>query len=84
MIKVLGTGCTNCHTLKARAQEVIDELGFDAQVVEVTDMRDITAYGILQTPGLVIDETVVGYGGVPDKTQLSQLIIDAAARAEEA
>jgi small redox-active disulfide protein 2 len=82
VIKVLGTGCPNCRTLKSRAREVVDELGLDAEIVEVTDMRDIAAYGVMQTPGLVIDERVVGYGGVPDKPQLNQLIIDAAARAD--
>ena len=74
VIKVLGTGCTNCKQLKRLASEVIDELGLDAQVEEVTDTATIMGYGVMSTPGLVIDEKVVGYGGVPSKAQLTQLI----------
>ena len=78
VIKVLGTGCANCKALKALAAEVIAELAIDGQVIEVSDIPTIMSYGVLQTPGLVIDEKVVGYGGVPSKAQLIQLIRQAA------
>lgn len=74
VIKVLGTGCANCKKLKAMSAEILDEQGIDGEVVEVNDLSDIMSYGVMQTPGLVIDEKVVGFGGVPSKAQLRQLI----------
>ncbi len=73
-IKVLGTGCTNCKRVKMLAAEVIEELKLDATVVEVTDISAIMGYGIMSTPGIVINEKVVGSGGVPTKAQMVQLI----------
>ncbi len=74
VIKVLGTGCVNCKRLKRLANEVVAELDVQATILEVTDIPTIMKYGIMQTPGLVIDEKLVGYGGVPNKAQLAQLI----------
>jgi len=76
-IKVLGTGCTNCKRAKTLAAEVIKELQVDATVVEVTDIPTIMGYGIMSTPGIVINEKVVGSGGVPTKQQMAQLIQNA-------
>ncbi|MCB0064947.1 MAG: thioredoxin family protein [Caldilineaceae bacterium] len=73
-IKVLGTGCANCQRTKALAAEVIEELHIDATVVEVTDIPTIMGYGVMSTPGIVINEKVVGSGGVPTKQQMMQLI----------
>jgi len=73
-IKVLGTGCAKCKQAKALAAEVIKELKLDATVVEVTDIPTIMGYGVMSTPGIVINEKVVGSGGVPSKQQMVQLI----------
>lgn len=73
-IKVLGTGCANCKRTKALVAEVVKELKVDATVVEVTDLPTIMGYGIISTPGIVINEKVVGSGGVPTKQQMVQLI----------
>lgn len=73
-IKVLGTGCANCKRTKAVVAEVVKELRVDATVVEVTDLPTIMGYGIMSTPGIVINEKVVGSGGVPTKQQMVQLI----------
>lgn len=78
IIKVLGTGCANCKRTKAIIAEVIAELGADAQLVEVTEIPEIMAYGVMSTPGIVINEKVVGSGGVPTKQQVTQLIQQAA------
>ncbi len=79
IIKILGTGCANCKRTKALAAEVVQELGIDATVEEVTDIPTIMGYGIMSTPGIVIDEKVVGYGGVPTKQQFIQIIQQASA-----
>ena len=78
IIKVLGTGCPNCQRTKALAAEVVKELNIDAEIQEVKDLPSIMGYGIMSTPGIVIDEKVVGQGGVPSKAQMAQLVRQAA------
>jgi small redox-active disulfide protein 2 len=76
-IKILGPGCARCHQLEKTTREVVKELGIDAMVEEVKDMRQIITYNILTTPALVIDEQVVSSGKVPTKAEVTQLIITA-------
>lgn len=76
VIKVLGPGCMNCKTLERRAQEAVAALRVPAIVEKVEDMRLIATYGILRTPGLVIDEQVVASGRVPAVDEIQQLIQD--------
>jgi small redox-active disulfide protein 2 len=64
-IEVLGPGCDNCRRLEKNAREAIAMAGVEAEVVHVTDPREIVAHGILSTPGLVIDGRIVSYGRVP-------------------
>ena len=78
-IKVLGTGCTNCKKTKAVVAEAIKDLGLDVSVVEVQDIPSIMAYGVMSTPAIVIDETVVSTGRVPAKSQVMQMIRQAQA-----
>ena len=73
-IKVLGPGCMNCKTLANRALEAVQQLGMSASVEKVEDIKAIAAYGILRTPGLVIDEQVVSYGKVPSVEEIKALI----------
>ena len=73
-IKVLGTGCPNCQTLEKTAREVVEELGIDASVTKEEDIMKIMAYGILHTPGLVVDEKVVLSGRVPSKKEVKELL----------
>ncbi len=64
IIKILGSGCKNCITLKKNTEEAVKEKGIEADIVKVEDYKDIVAYGVLQTPALVIDEKVVSFGKV--------------------
>ena len=76
-IKVLGPGCTRCHTLEKTVKEVVNELQIDATVEEVKDMAKIIEYPILTTPGLVINEQVVSSGKALNKKEVMHLIVTA-------
>jgi small redox-active disulfide protein 2 len=73
-IKVLGPGCRNCVTLEARTREALDQLGLDAEVEKVTDPAAIVGYGVLSTPGLVVDGELLLAGKVPSVRQLTGLL----------
>jgi len=78
IIKVLGPGCKNCTALSENTKAALKETGIDAEVVKVQDFKDIAAYGIMSTPGLVIDEKVVSYGKVLKPQEIAVLIKKAA------
>ena len=73
-IKILGPGCARCHQLEKTTKEVVKELGIEATVEEVKDIKKITEYPILTTPGLVINEELVCSGRVPTKAEVTHLI----------
>jgi small redox-active disulfide protein 2 len=73
-IKVLGPGCRNCVNLEARTREALDALGLHAEVEKVTDPGAIAGYGVLATPGLVVDGEVVVAGKVPTVRKLEELL----------
>jgi small redox-active disulfide protein 2 len=73
-IKVLGPGCNNCVTLEARTREALDGLDQDATIEKITDTAQIMSYGIMSTPGLVIDGKVVVSGRVPSVRKLTELM----------
>ena len=76
-IKVLGPGCAKCHQLEQTTREVVKELGIDAEIDYVKDIKKIMEYPILTTPGLVIDEKLVCSGRVPSKAEVSTFITTA-------
>jgi len=73
-IKVLGPGCMNCKTLEKRIQIALQELGINAVVEKVEDYEKIALYGILRTPGLVVDEKVAHSGSVPTVEKLKEIL----------
>ncbi|MFB0957942.1 MAG: thioredoxin family protein [Clostridiaceae bacterium] len=73
-IKILGTGCANCKKLEANAREAIKELGLDAEVEKVEDLREIVGYGVMRTPALVVNETVKVLGKVATVEEIRQLL----------
>lgn len=75
IIKVLGPGCINCRTLERRTIEALQQINLTAKVEKVYDLDSIVSYGIMRTPGLVIDEKVVWQGGVPTVEKIKGLII---------
>jgi small redox-active disulfide protein 2 len=71
-IKVLGTGCANCRNTIALIDQVAKAKGVAVALGKVEELRDIMAYGILSTPGVVIDGKVVHAGGVPSRDKVEQ------------
>ena len=76
-IKVLGSGCANCKRVEQIVRKIVTEMNLEAQVIKVTDYNDITAYNILSTPGLVINEKVVSYGRIPSPAEVTTWITNA-------
>ena len=83
-IKILGPGCARCHQLEQMAREVVKELGIDASIEDVKDMKKIMGYPILTTPGLVINEKLVCSGIVPSKAEVITFITTTMVNQEEA
>jgi small redox-active disulfide protein 2 len=73
-IKVLGPGCRNCVTLERVTREAVETLGIDAEIEKVTDYAAIAGYGVMSTPGLVVDGEVVLYGRVPTAAQVREIL----------
>lgn len=74
IIKILGIGCSNCIRLEENTRTALKNLGLTAEIVKVKDMVDIATYGIMRTPGLVIDEKVVSYGKVLNVQEVMALL----------
>lgn len=76
-IKVLGSGCPNCQKLAEMCQEVVAENNIEAQIEKITDINKFTEYGLLITPGLVINEKLISSGKIPTKSAITHWIEDA-------
>lgn len=73
-IKVLGTGCARCKNLELSTRQAAQELGLSATIEKVEDMQKIMEYGIMRTPGLVVDGKVILSGQVPRVDELKVLL----------
>jgi small redox-active disulfide protein 2 len=69
-VKVLGPGCANCKATHKLVEEVARAKGVEIALEKVEDMAQIMTYGILSTPGVVIDGQVVHAGGIPDRKKV--------------
>lgn len=74
IIKILGSGCANCHNLERVTREAVTDMGLEAQIEKVTDVAAIMGYGVMSTPGLVVDELVVLAGRVPTAAKVRELL----------
>ena len=80
-VKVLGTGCANCKTTLKLIEEVAAEKGIAVELEKVEDIQAIMGYGVMSTPGVVIDGKVVHAGGVPSRDKIAGWLSGAAAEA---
>ena len=70
-IKVLGTGCANCKTTPKLIEEMAKEKGAEIQLEKIEDIQAIMGYGVMSTPGVVVDGKVVHAGGVPSRDKIA-------------
>lgn len=73
-IKILGTGCPRCRTVAELVNQVLEENNIEGTVRKVEDIGDIMAYGIMLTPGIVINDKVKFSGGIPKKEDILKWI----------
>lgn len=73
-IEVLGMGCSRCEKLEQNVSNALAELGIEAEVLKVTDLNKISSYGVLMTPGLVINGKVYSSGKIPVMATLKKWI----------
>jgi hypothetical protein len=81
-IKILGPGCANCDRLLQLTEQAVEEMkkehpAYEVIVEKVTDPQTFLNYGLLKTPGLVVNERLVISGHVPAMTQIMALLRDA-------
>ncbi len=69
-IKILGSGCSKCKALNVKVSELVAKHQLDAVIIKVEDIMEIMKYGILSTPGLVINEKVKSVGIIPKDEQI--------------
>lgn len=74
IIEILGTGCKKCVTLGENAKAAAEVAGKTARIVKVTDFAKIAAYGVMSTPGLVVDGKVLSAGKVLSVEEIGRLL----------
>ena len=74
IIKILGTGCSNCKKLEANTIEALKQLNRNDEVVKITDISEIMSYGVISLPALVADNKILSYGSVPAVEAIKDLL----------
>jgi len=77
-IQILGTGCPKCKTLAANTKQAVDELGLDAEIEKIEDIREIMKFNILMTPGFAVDGNVKAAGRVLSADEIKKLLAEGA------
>ena len=73
-IQVLGPGCAKCKKLAEHAEQAAKELGIDYELEKITDLTQIMNFGVVMTPGLVVDGVVKSSGKVPSVEEIKKLL----------
>ena len=74
-IKVLGPGCPKCELTKKNVQDAVAEAGVDASIEKVTDIMEISKYGVFGTPAVVVDGEVKSVGRIPEKEEIKKWLL---------
>jgi small redox-active disulfide protein 2 len=76
-IKVLGSGCANCAKLEIACRQIVEENNLDADIEKITDINKFADFGVMMTPGLVVNGKVLSQGKIPVKSTLERWLFDA-------
>lgn len=76
-VKVLGSGCANCNRLEQSTRKAIKDMAIEAEIIKVTDFQEIMDHGVLNTPGLVVNEQVVSSGRIPSEAEITTWLVNA-------
>ena len=76
-VKVLGPGCANCERVEKVVLEIVSEMALEAKVEKVKDHREFASYGLMYTPGLVLNEKLVCGGRIPTKAEVMSWMMTA-------
>ena len=74
LLQILGAGCAKCAKLEEQTSRAASELGIDATIEKITDIDQITAFGVMMTPALAVDGEVKVMGKVPSVEEIKQLL----------
>lgn len=74
IIKILGTGCSKCEKLEKNLEIALKELNFEANIEKVDNLAEIVSYGVMSTPGIVIDGQVKSVGKVPNVKDIKKML----------
>jgi small redox-active disulfide protein 2 len=69
-VQILGSSCAKCKTLEERVRQLVAKNQLPIEVEKVTDLQEMVKYGIMMTPGLVVDGVVKSVGSIPKDDQL--------------
>ncbi|MDX1358395.1 MAG: thioredoxin family protein [Clostridia bacterium] len=73
-IQILGGGCRNCNNLEKNTKEALDKLGIEIKIEKVTDVKEITALGVMRTPALMVDGKVLVSGRVAKPREIIKML----------
>lgn len=73
-VEVLGSGCQKCTTLLDNVKQAVDRLGIQAELVKVTDIKQIMGYGVMTTPALVINGVIKSTGKIPSPDEIIAML----------
>ncbi|HEY3278606.1 MAG TPA: thioredoxin family protein [Syntrophorhabdaceae bacterium] len=73
-IQILGTGCAKCVKLAANAEQAAKSAGIEVEIQKVTDIKEIMGYGVMMTPGLVVDGVVKTVGKVLSPEEIKKFL----------
>ncbi|MGB6122462.1 MAG: thioredoxin family protein [Bacteroidota bacterium] len=76
VVKILGTGCSRCRLLEQKVREVAEKHNVDCVIEKVSELDQIMAYGIMMTPGLVVNDVVKSSGKIPKDEQILQWLVE--------
>ena len=73
-IQILGTGCPKCRKLAENAELAAKTVGIEYELVKVTDINEIMAFGVMMTPALAVDGEVKVVGKVPEPDDIAAML----------